>query len=148
MVLPMLYAISLLYTLNTRNELQRERMSSNDVSVHDRSRVTRPGSQNPLSFNPKRSFGGTDLNTPGREMPYRSASSVERGMSGRGRSRGGSAGRRLDVHVETTVTRSQGIDGDVEVSPSYFLREALIMLTSSRHLRWTISFLTRLNRCQ
>lgn len=113
MVLPMLYAISLMYTLNTRNELQRERMSSNDPSAHDRSRATRPGSQNPLSFNPKRSFGGTEMGGP--NMPYRSASSVERGISGRGRSRGGSAGRRLDVHVETVVTRSQGMDADVEM---------------------------------
>ncbi|CAG7853224.1 SubName: Full=Uncharacterized protein {ECO:0000313/EMBL:CCA72913.1} [Serendipita indica DSM 11827] len=104
MVLPKLYAVSLLYTLNIRNEMRTERMTS-----HERSTGTHPG---PTHVGGKRSFIPNDL-------AYRSAGNVERGVSfvaGRGRGMSGGntmGGRRVDgIHVETHISTHGGSSGN------------------------------------
>ena len=109
MTLPKLYAISLLYTLNIRNEMRTERMTS-----HERSTGTHPGA----THGAKKSF------IPG-DLAYRSGGNVERGvsfMAGRGRGMsagGGMTSRRMDgIHVETHIQTNGGSSGNnVEVSP-------------------------------
>jgi hypothetical protein len=109
MVLPKLYAISILYTLNLRNDMREERDSSYAISTHTYSHpVTIPPVMR-HKVNPTGSVdsGGLDA------------------VSGIGQSPGSTPGewkgrnssvRRLDVHVETVLTRTTRKVGDVEVS--------------------------------
>jgi hypothetical protein len=117
MVLPKLYAISLMYTLNLRNKLRSERMTS-----HERSTGTNPNHLGKRSFVPNdlayRSGGATIVSNAG------SPGQMERGVSfvgGRGRGYSGghttSRGRLDGIHVETHISTHGGSSGGgVEVS--------------------------------
>jgi len=106
-VLPMLYAISLLYTLNLRNELRGERMTS-----HERSTGSRTGAGiGKQSFIP----GGNTYRGAG--VSNAGIGNAERGVSfigkGRGMSFNNGQSRKMDgIHVETQITRDGGSSGN------------------------------------
>lgn len=100
MILPKLYAISLLYTLNLRNDMRNERMTSHERSTGSKTHPTGVG---------KHSFVPGTNNYPRGQ----SVGNVERGVSFIGKGRGlsfnnGQAGRVGGIHVETQITRDGG----------------------------------------
>ncbi|KAG8847135.1 hypothetical protein FRB91_012066 [Serendipita sp. 411] len=114
MVLPKLYAISLLYTLNVRNEIRNDRTTSQNPSSGTHPNLTHVG---------KRSFLPGDMNSRG-GISAGGPGAVERGVSFVGRGRGFSGGtpggyhqsrpsRKLDgIHVETHISTHGGSSGN------------------------------------
>lgn len=109
MVLPKLYAVSLMYTLNLRNELRDERASREPSSAGSRSRPTLGIGKQPSLPGRSGGFGPGGGGGGGANGPSR----MERGVSFiGGKRRGlsfsdqGGQEKKLDgIHVETSVSR-------------------------------------------
>jgi hypothetical protein len=109
MVLPKLYAIALMYTLNLRNEMRDERNSNHAIPTQT---YSHPPAVSPLIRRRVNRAGSVD--SAGLDVV--SGISPANGPTTREWKRRSSSVRRLDVHVETVLTRTTRKVGDIEVS--------------------------------
>ncbi|KAG8807141.1 hypothetical protein FRC17_004627 [Serendipita sp. 399] len=122
MVLPMLYAISLLYTLNLRNEIRNERTTSQNPSsaTHPNHTYGGPGGGGKRSFLPgdpsSRSTGDRGVSFIGGNGASRGRGYSSGGVGGGGNVQSPhtrSFSKKLDgIHVETHISTHGGSSGN------------------------------------
>jgi hypothetical protein len=145
MILPKLYAISLMYTLNLRNEMLAEQTSHERSATGSLTYPAIPG-VGKQSFLPRKSSGfiagggARDVvNVSGKGAGGNVSSGMERGVGfigGKGRmlsfsGQGGQARKVDGIHVETHVSRDGGSSGNAMEVSDFGIPKALVLLTIS-----------------